>query len=86
MKKSAGNSSYTAELYEKADGQSKKREGWQAMHGFQRITMSNLPAMKHRWIIIRVISRAEMIGNLSGCIRMKAFQLRIPNTGKDLNG
>ena len=28
----------------------------------------------------------EMIGNLSGCIRMKAFQLRIPNTGKDLNG
>lgn len=55
------------------------------MHGFQRITMSNLLAMKHRWIIIRVISRAEMIGNLSGYTRMKAFQLRIPNTGKDLS-
>lgn len=75
----------TLRSYTKKPMNSQKREGWQAMHGFQRITMSNLLAMKHRWIIIRVISRAEMIGNLSGYTRMKAFQLRIPNTGKDLS-
>ena len=29
--------------------------------------------------------QSRMIGNLSGYTRMKAFQLRIPNTGKDLS-
>lgn len=34
MKKSAGNSSYTAELYEKADEQSKKEKGGRLCTGF----------------------------------------------------